>query len=1284
MHHVKPIRIFQFRGLRAAALGAVFALGCSGESVVGGPTDAAADTAADTAADDLGVDAPSLDTPDASPDDVAADVLADDAADVVDVADTGPPGCARNEDCANDPAGRVCNRVTGRCVGCDPGNDTCPVAQRCDPATSTCVAGCRNDEGCAMAQGDGGTAPRRCDTATNTCVECAEDSHCGAGRLCRGNVCVAACTVTGCPTGEQCCEGACVNTTSNTAACGACGAACTAANATPSCTNGLCGVGTCAPGYANCDGAAGTGCEVDTRIDPTHCGGCGRECAPVVNGVATCTMGMCGFRCAEGFGDCDGDASNGCETDLRADRGNCGACGQQCSAPANATAACVSGLCGIGTCSEGFGDCDDDDSNGCETNTRATASHCGACGNACPAGQVCSNARCETPCPRGLTNCGGECVSLAYDPANCGRCGNACVGGALCGAGMCISTCGAGQVTCAGGCTNPQTDPNNCGACGTVCTPGQSCVAGMCRVVCVSGQQVCNDACVDTSTSLLHCGACGNACGPGEQCMAGRCTLTCRAPQVVCGAECAELSRDPNHCGMCGRQCPTGCFDGACARVDTLEAGEFNNCARYTSGRVFCWGRHIASSTTTAGMLTASGGAYGHRGSPSLILQPSGTPLESVEQVVLGGSRVCARVTGGVVYCWGFGVAMGVVSGLPPVTQLTARASNFCGLATDGRVYCWDGLPRATTAPALAPAVTLAASAVEVVAGGTFTCARLGDRRVQCWGTGTSGQLGNAASVTSATPVFVSGLSDAAALTAGTAFACALRTNGTVSCWGANSDGQLGDNSVTNRNAPVAVMGLSGVTSVRAGLRHACAILEDGTVRCWGDNLSSQLGNGNTTDQRVPVAVMGLQGRQLRITADDHHTCVVSVDRRVACWGANPFGEAGGDTEIVSTPRPVQYMGADLRGIVDVQSGRAVSGALMATTQWRCALHGDGRVFCWAASNNTNSSGQLGIGSTTTALTPTLVSGLTDATQIAVGWLHACAIRRDRTVVCWGSNAQGQLGDGTTTNRTAPVAVMGLTDAVEIQSGDYHTCARRGDGSVWCWGYNYFGELGNGTMVDRRTAAPVMQLAGAVQLAAGANYNCARLGNGQVHCWGRNLEGQLGDGFRTNRSVPFPVQASTATPSAPVAQTGFVDLQCDYYRCYGRLSNGSVLGWGWSYPARTSIRPELAGVSFNRRVVVFSEPIDTECEIRTDGITYCRGRNEFGQIGIGRASFTETAFTALTPRFSVIRLGRGYGTPCGVERTTGRVLCWGWAGFDALAATGASGLSTRPYEITMP
>ncbi|MBL8601931.1 MAG: hypothetical protein JNK72_08405 [Myxococcales bacterium] len=1264
-----------------ASLGlAVFSLGCDGESVVGGPLDGGrADVSVDLGVSDLGALDADLD---------AGDTGGGDAADVVDAAeagDVGPSGCARNDDCANSPDGRVCDLMTGRCVGCVATNDTCPNEQHCDPVTSRCVAGCRNDEGCVSPGGaDGGVASGHCDTATNSCVACVTDAHCPSGRLCRGNVCVAACSVNGCPTGQSCCEGACVDVTTNTSACGGCGVTCTSPNATAACAEGMCGVGACAEGYANCDGAGNTGCEVDTRTSAEHCGGCGRSCPAVTNAVATCAGAMCGFRCADGFGDCDGDPTNGCETDVRSNAASCGACMQQCAMPSNGSPACTAGRCVVGACNAGYGDCDGDASNGCETDTNATARHCGRCGNACEVGQVCNAGRCEIPCPRGLTNCNGECVSLAYDPQNCGRCGNACAGGALCGNSVCVQTCGAGQTTCSGGCTNLQNDVNNCGACGTVCAAGQRCVSGACVVVCQMGQQECGGTCVNTSTSLQHCGTCNNVCGPGEQCMSGRCTLTCRAPQVVCGNECAELSRDPNHCGACGRQCPTGCFDGACARVDTLEAGDFNNCARYTSGRVFCWGRHQSNSSATAGMLTSSGGSYGHRATATQLLAPNGTPLEAVAEVALGSSRGCARIATGEVYCWAISTPLALVNGLPPVRQISGRATVFTAVGNDGRIYTWDGLPRATTAPALTPAVTLAGPVAEVVSGGAFTCARLTDRRVQCWGTGTSGQLGNAASLTSATPVFVSNLTDAEAITAGSAFACARRTNGAAVCWGANSDGQLGDGTVTARNAPVAVMGLTGVTVLRAGLRHTCAVLTDGSARCWGDNASAQLGDGTTTDRPAPVMVPGLLGRQLRLALDDHHTCIVSEDRRVACFGANHFGEAGGDTELVTTPRPVLYNGAPLTGIVSVQSGRAINGALMATNHSRCALHGDGRVFCWSASNNTNTAGQLGIGSTATPVTPTLVSGLTDATALAMGSLHACAIRRDRSVVCWGSNAQGQLGDGTNTNRTAPVAVTGLTDVVELRTGDFHTCARRGDGTVWCWGYNYYGELGNGTMVDRNTAAAVMNLANVVQIAAGSNFNCARLSNSQVHCWGRNLELQLGDGFRTNRSLPYPVQAANATPSVPVIQSGFTSLDCDYQRCYGRLTDGSMLAWGWTYPLRTTVRPELATVTLNRRVSVFGEPIDTECELRTDGMTYCRGRNEFGQVGVGRASLTEAAYAPLSNRFSAVNLGRGYGSPCGVEQGTGRVLCWGWAGFSNLASVGATGLSTRPYEVLMP
>ncbi len=86
--------------------------------------------------------------------------------------------------------------------------------------------------------------------------------------------------------------------------------------------------------------SCGSGC-VDTRGDIANCGACGRVCPAATNAQPTCAGGACGFACVAGTGDCDGDASNGCETNFATRLVHCGRCGNACLAGQT----CVSGAC---------------------------------------------------------------------------------------------------------------------------------------------------------------------------------------------------------------------------------------------------------------------------------------------------------------------------------------------------------------------------------------------------------------------------------------------------------------------------------------------------------------------------------------------------------------------------------------------------------------------------------------------------------------------------------------------------------------------------------------------------------------------------------------------------------------------------------------------------------------------------------------------------------------------------------------------------------------------------
>ncbi|MDO9017470.1 MAG: hypothetical protein Q7V43_11205, partial [Myxococcales bacterium] len=542
------------------------------------------------------------------------------------------------ERCVRPSASGVDGGVTDAGTTADGGARVAFCQIQCPPGQVLCGSTCR----------DLTNDPNNCRTCGNQCIVPGAVAGCAASM----------CTLASCREGFGNCDGnaanGCETTTSTDAVnCGVCGNRCSFANATATCGSGVCQLGACNVGFANCDGNASNGCETNVAMgDITNCGGCGTRCpAPPtgatalcsggmctvstlmcpgdrrdcngmpgdgcevfnltdvnncgtcgnrcssMNGTARCVGGVCAITCNTGSGDCDGMVSNGCETNTVISTTHCNTCNRACSLP-NSAPSCVASACVLGTCNANFGNCDGMAGNGCETDTRTSVAHCGGCNRPCPGGQICTNGTCTINCSESQVNCSGSCVNPLTDNNNCGTvtmgmavCGRVCPGGQICRAGSCAINCSAGQVACGNTCVNPLTDNNNCGPTTGTTACGRTCTGGSAcaagTCACPSGQNACFGTCRSLQTDNNNCGGCGTVCAGGQTCTAGVCTTTCSAGQTVCSGVCRDLQTDNTNCGICARTCTGGT---ACA------AG---NCACPT-GQTACSGTCRALQTDNA------------------------------------------------------------------------------------------------------------------------------------------------------------------------------------------------------------------------------------------------------------------------------------------------------------------------------------------------------------------------------------------------------------------------------------------------------------------------------------------------------------------------------------------------------------------------------------------------------------------------------------------------------------------------------------------------------------
>jgi alpha-tubulin suppressor-like RCC1 family protein len=254
------------------------------------------------------------------------------------------------------------------------------------------------------------------------------------------------------------------------------------------------------------------------------------------------------------------------------------------------------------------------------------------------------------------------------------------------------------------------------------------------------------------------------------------------------------------------------------------------------------------------------------------------------------------------------------------------------------------------------------------------------------------------------------------------------------------------------------------------------------------------------------------------------YTCVRKTDSTVWCFGgANVFGTGG------YGPNPVQ--------ITDLGTSAA---QISVGGGFTCALKKDGTIWCWGQ----NDVGQLGDGSTTSSQKP--VQAALDYTKpytaVGAGSSHACGLRSDGTLWCWGGNSSGEVGIGVkTTAIPIPQLIIGLgSTTLDVVIGNRTSCAQKKDFTYWCWGDNGSGQIGNGNNSSVSAPAPVSTLSNTYfGVSVGSNHGCAiKALDGSLWCYGAQQTGQIGNGNSYGSNV------CTQTPQFCTWQPTKTKLAC--------------------------------------------------------------------------------------------------------------------------------------------
>lgn len=681
------------------------------------------------------------------------------------------------------------------------------------------------------------------------------------------------------------------------------------------------------------------------------------------------------------------------------------------------------------------------------------------------------------------------------------------------------------------------------------------------------------------------------------------------------------------------------CDEAACAYECALDGEAFTPCAAR------------ADFDLSPGDHTLRVRATDAAGNPQNDATSFSASVELGFREVAVGTSTCAIASSGSLYCWGrdeygeLGNGAGTTENQTLPQRIGTRtdwehvASNgrqvMCASTRAGELYCWGNLEYLGGATLTdAPALIVSGRHVRSVGVGARHLCVLDDAGlVACLGDASNGQTGTGSTA------FVGALTDVdtnryTALTVGGQHTCAVREGGRLFCWGLASNvgiAALADDVLE----PTAVDANTDWTAIDAGYGHVCG-LRSGALYCWGYVYG--LDPAYTDAPRE----VGALDDALVVWSGSGGSCVRSEGGVVSCIGSGSFGDTEPATD---APREVSVQ----------RAARALADGVMT-----CAIDAANTLACWTVLGESRSNIFLGNGESYARATPTYADdGWTDVV-VSSGGYHACGIKTDGTLWCWGYNDRGALGLGDEELRTAPTRVGERDDWSVVSAGRSRTCAIA-DGDLYCWGDNQSGRLGV-TNAPARVLEPAL-VDGArswTDVSVAPETTCA-VADGELYCWGSNYGGMLGVGDTAPRATPTRVGTETRWQSVSIAEQ----------RACGTLADGSggLELWCWGYNGVTVTDPARMGSASDWSVVAAGGGQD--CALNDAGQLYCVERASMGPVPDFTLASADTGFSFVAEP--------NWGSGCAAR--AGRLYCWGAdeAVFDATGPVP----TTAPLEVPM-